>query len=216
MAYPSPSSIQRPCILLAITACSLLSVRSPMWGRLFGGANVIAFEYIIGFIFHSSHWLCLVQLSPPPDMKSTGKKKARWAFNQVFNGRWGIAYLPPFDRKDPQYTPSRPKLFLQRLWDLLWTIGLIYLLDRYQLNIEPEDFLTDDPHVLLRLFQITPRELIIRCYMFVHGYGLAYLALRAAHSLGSCLALAWGDSPERWPPLFGSLQEAVTVRRWYS
>ncbi|MCJ1388066.1 hypothetical protein MMC18_000910 [Xylographa bjoerkii] len=187
-----------------------------MWERVFGEAGLVAHEYIIGFIFHSSHWLFLAKIHPPPEESLTKSAKGWFAFKQVFSGRWGIVYLPPFDRKDPQYIPSRSKLFFRRLWDLIWIVGVIYLLNVFKLNLEPEDFVFGDTSFFRRFLDITPRETIIRIYFFIYGNSMAYLGLRGAHSLGTCLAMAYGDDPSRWPPLFGSLREATTVRKWYS
>ena len=215
MAYTSPSSKQRPFILALIIICCFISIRSSIWQRIFRTAGLIAYEYIVGFIFHSSYWLCLAKLHPSPSTTSSSAKNW-WAFNQVFNSRIDIVYLPPFDGKNPRYVPSRSKLFFSRLWDLIWLVGVIYVLDTFHLNIQPEDFMIEETGFLDRIFAITPREAIIRVYMVIHGYGLAYCALRAAHSAATCVALAYGDSPQRWRPLFGSITDATTVRRWYS
>ena len=210
LAYTPASSVKRPILLGLIVVCCLISVRSSIARRVPG---LVGCEYVIGFIFHASHFLCLAGLSPPPRSKTSAKNA--WALNQLFNPRWGIAYIPPFSTKDKLYVPSRLKLFLHRLWDAVWTVGVIYLLQTYQLNTVREDY-TVPSGFLRRLADVTPREWVVRIYMTVIGYLVPYCSLRAGHSIFTCLALALGDTPERWPPLFGSLSDAYTVRRFWS
>ncbi|MCJ1397388.1 hypothetical protein MMC11_000581 [Xylographa trunciseda] len=167
-------------------------------------------------MFHSSHWLLLAKIYPPAEESLTKYARGWFAFKQVFSGRWGIVYLPPFDANDPQYIPSRRKLFLQRLWDLSWIVVLIYLLKGFKINIEPEDFVFEPTGFYRRFLDITLRGMIIRIYFCIYGHLMAYLGLRGAHSLGTCLAMIYGDDPSYWPPLFGSLRKATTVRQWYS
>ncbi|MCJ1388664.1 hypothetical protein MMC18_001513 [Xylographa bjoerkii] len=211
MAYTPPSSSQRPLLVFLIITCCLVSVRSTISNLVPGQ---VGNEYVIGFMLHASHFLCLAQLHPPPH--STPSIRRSWAINQVFNGRWGIVYIPPFNKKDYAYIPSRLELFLYRLWDLLWTAGLIYILQTYRLNVDDDDFFEVPNGFIHRLSDVTLREFVVRFYMFILGYTIPYCSLRAAHSLLSCLAIACGDTPHRWPPLFGSLGQAYTVRRWYS
>ena len=211
MAYTQPSSSQRPLLALLIGACCLISVRSTTSNRVPGQ---VGNEYVIGFMLHASHFLCLAKLHPPAH--STSSTRRSWAINQVFHGRWGIVYIPPFSKKNCAYVPPRLELFIYRLWDFVWTAGLIYILQTYRLNVDEDDFFGVPNGFIHRLSDVTLREYIIRVYMFILGYTIPYCSLRAAHSLLSCLALACGDTPNRWPPLFGSLAEAYTVRRWYS
>ena len=211
MAYTQPSSFQRPLCVLLIIACCLVSVRSTTSNRVPGQ---VGNEYVIGFMFHASNFLCLADLHPPSH--STPSTRRSWAINQVFNGRWGIVYIPPFNKKDYAYIPSRSELFFSRLWDLIWTTGLIYILQTYRLNVDGDDFSEVPDGFIHRLSDVTLREFIVRVYVFVLGYVIPYCGLRASHSLLSCLAIVCGDTPNRWPPLFGSLGQAYTVRRWYS
>lgn len=211
LAYTPKSSKQRPFLLVLIVVCCLISVRSTVAADI---PAHVANEYIIGMMFHSSTLLCLANHSPPPN--ATSSVKNRWVLNLYLDGRWGVSYIPPFSSKDKTYVPSRRKLFLQRLWDITWTCGLIYLMQTYRLELEPEDYSPVPGRTYWGFYHLTPRELVVRLYMFIDGYTIPYCGLRAAHSLVCCIALACGGSPAAWPPLFGSLAEAYTVRRWYS
>jgi len=207
LAYTPNSSKQRPFILALIVVCNLISVRSTV------AANIpahVANEYIIGMMFHSSTLLCLANHSPAPN--ATRSAKNRWVLNLYLDGRWGITYIPPFSSKDKAYVPSRRRLFLHRLWDITWTCAIIYIMQTYRLNMEMDDYSPPHGRTYWGFHNLTARELVVRLYMFIDGYTIPYCGLRAAHSLVSCIALACGDSSASWPPLFGSISEAYTVR----
>ena len=211
LVYVSPSSGLRPLVLLSIIICCLVSVRSPFVALVPGG---IGGEYVIGFIFHSSHFLCLAELRPSRKWNASAQRS--WGLNQIIHARWGIAYIPPFRRDDPGSIPSKRRLFLSRFWDLVWTTTVIYLWMLLPLDTNHADFLDVPNGYLRRLHEIDAREAIIRHYKAIFGYVIPYCTLRGAHSLATCIALSLGDSPERWPPLFGKLEDAYTVRRWFS
>lgn len=208
LAYTEPSSFLRPVLILIIVCCCLISVRSTISQSV---PAIVGNEYVIGFIFHASHFLCLAKLTPP---KTSGKH--RWTINQLFNARWGISYIPPFSESNKKFIPSRASLFLWRMFDIVWTVSAIYILETYSLNVVRSDFYHVPNGFLRRLSEVTPREVVVRIYMTIKGLAIPYCTLRAGHCMASCLALACGDSPERWPPLFGSIRDAYTIRRWYS
>ena len=211
LGFIPPASHLRKVLLLLIMACCLIAVRNPIT-RSFPAQ--IGEDYVIGFIFHASHFLCLVRLSPSPSWN--GQQKSIWAFNQLLEARWGIAYIPPFQKSDPRYVPSRSKLFVSRLWTFAWSGTIAWCIKSLPLRTVPDDFYGVPNGFLHRFGEMEPREIIIRNYFFFAGMGSAYLTLLAAHSLVSCVALALGDSPQRWPPLFGSVADAYSLRRWYS
>ena len=243
LGFTQPSSMVRPLILLVIVACCLTSVRSTISKSIPGE---VGGEYVIGFIFHASHFLCLAKLSPP--LKSTGRERWTWSTNQLFEARWGISpkILPSWPKRNkdavpsvvthgqdilvvksvdkntnetPSLTslvPSRQAFLLKRTWDLIWTVSIIWLLKSNKLLILPDDITSVPDGFLHRLDDITPREAFIRIYFTFLGWVLPYCTLRAGHSLTGCLSVLCGDSPERWPPLFGNIGEAYTVRRFYA
>lgn len=211
LGYTSASSSIRPLLLVLIVVCCLVSVRSSTVRSVPG---LVGCDYVIGFIFHASHFLCLAKLSPPSGLTISGRN--RWTLNQLFDARWGVKYIPPFNTKDKTYIPSRWRLFLHRLWDAAWTVCIIYILQTHKLNTVPEDFYGVPNGFLKRLSDVSSREWIIRIYITIIGNVIPYCGLRAAHSIATCFALACGDTPERWPPLFGSIGDAYTIRRFWS
>lgn len=113
-------------------------------------------------------------------------------------------------------SPRGTKLFVSGLWTFIWASGLVWLLDALQLKTDPSNFYGVPKGFLRRFSDLQSREMVIPNYFFFAGYGSAYLTPLAAHSLATCLALALGDTPEHWPPLFWSVGNAYTLRRWYS
>ena len=203
-------SLIRPLLLAVIIACCLISVRST-YALTFPGA--VARDYIIGFIFHSSNFLVVSRTGSPPDV-TTPWQRLRFAIDHITDARWGVTVFPPFDERSPRYVPSRGKLFVQRLMDCMVSIALAYYIENHSLLL-PSDYIAPNGF-LRRIHKVSARELAVRVYLTVIGSLIPYLALRAGHSFASCIALALGDSPERWPPLFGNFSDAYNLRRWYS
>jgi hypothetical protein len=94
LANASAYSPVRPLALLLIAICCLISVRSTITLLIPGQ---IGAEYIIGFIFHASHFLLLARVTA--DQRSTLKQRLQWVVDNVlFEARWGVAEkdLPPW------------------------------------------------------------------------------------------------------------------------
>ena len=212
LLHTQPSSIERLFAVAIILLCCLVASRSNLAQMIPGNVGP---EYILGYVLHSSHFLCLAKLSPPTGLNI--ESKLTWAFNQIFDCRWGVStrILPSFGI-NKSGVPSRGLFVVQRTWDLFWTIAIAYILETYTLNVAIEDFTNVPSGLLSRLTAVTSREAIIRVYVTITSFVVPYCVLRAIHSLSSCLAVACGDRPEKWPPLFGNLRDAYTVRRYYA
>ncbi|KAJ5874776.1 uncharacterized protein N7529_003206 [Penicillium soppii] len=65
---------------------------------------------------------------------------------------------------------------------------------------------------------ITPREIQIRILLSVYWIWLTYFMLEVCHILLSVffVVIIRVDTPEEWPPLFGSVGEAYGVRRFWA
>ena len=212
LRYTRPSSPARYFLQAIIFVCCFISVRSTFSLSIPAQAGG---QYIWGMMMSSSHWMLLAHASSathaPPG------KQLHWAIEMLFSARWGVSpkMIPPFSRKDRSYVPTKTRFLLSRSWDFVWTAALLYFVNNYQLYIYDSDFTSVPDGFLHRLSDVSPTEWVIRIYMTIIGKGAPYLALRAGHSLVSVLAIAAGDSPERYPPLFGSIKEAYRVRRFY-
>ena len=213
LAYTHPHSRQRPFLVGIIIAFCWVSTRSSIV-RLVPG--MVGGEYAIGFAFHASHYLLAARLEPPFPLSASPGGRRAWAFEQVFTARWGVAFIPPWNRKYPNQIPSRMQFLLLRAWDAAWTFGLIYLLRRYRLNVESEDIFGVPPGFLRRLGEVTLREAIVRFYLYLWGFVEVYCSLRGCYAVASLVGvLGYRNHHVRWPPLFGRVTDAYTVRRYY-
>ena len=212
LIYTRPFTPARFVMQAIIYVCCFISVRSTLSLSVPGQAGG---QYVYGMMMQSSHWMLLAGASAATHAKQG--REWRWAIDMLFSARWGVSprMLPPFRRKNRSYVPTNGWFLLTRSWDLVWTVALIYLIRRYPLYLYQTDFTTVPDGFLRRISSVTPAEWVIRVYVTLLGKGEPYLALRAGHSLVSVIAVIGGDSPERYPPLFGSIKEAYRVRRFY-
>jgi len=64
---------------------------------------------------------------------------------------------------------------------------------------------------------VTSRELLIRCHLVLDLVLPDWLLLSSYHDILAIIAVSLDlNSPEEWPPLFGSIFEATTVRKYWS
>lgn len=212
LRYTQPASPLRYFLQAIIFVCCFVSVRSTF---ALGIPGQVGGQYIFGMMMSSSHWMLLAGASAVTNA-SPGREWI-WAVEMLFSARWGVSpkMLPPFRRNDRAYVPTRDWFLVTRSWDLIWTASAIYLINSYTLILYQSDFTMVPDGFLHRLPSVTPAEWAIRIYVTLLGKGKVYLTLRAGHSLVSIVAVAIGDSPERYPPLFGSFKEAYRVRRFY-
>ena len=213
LTYTNPVSKQRYLLAGLIFACCLISAHSTPSKHIPG---LVGREYVIGFAFQASYYLWLAKLTPPFNSLSRGRFLNSWTINQLFTARWGVKHIPPFDKRKPSAVPSRSAFLISRACDCLFTATAIYFYYRYRLNILIDDYLDVPDGFLGRLSSLTPREVVIRIYVTIGGQLVPYCSLRCIYGLVSFFAVAVSDSPSRWPPLFGSIREAYSVRRYYA
>ena len=213
MVYTSPNSrLRYPVFVLCVLFCCV-SVRSPTALAIPGQSGG---QYVYGFMMSCSHFMLLAKASAQTLAKPGDGWK--WGFDMLCSARWGVnpKILPKFSRNDPNYVPSKREFLRSRAWDLVWTIGLIYLMNMYTLYTYHWDFTMVPDGFLHRISEVSTREWVIRIYMTFIGKGEPYLTLRAGHSLVSLIGVGvLGDEPARYPPLFGSIKEIYRVRRFY-
>ena len=203
----SPSSLfSRFVLLILIGLCCVDAVKSPLIRDIPGS---IGLEYTVGFVFHAANLLCLASLAVPD--KYYGFERYSWAVHQLFDARWGVRHLPRFDR-----VPSRRAFVARRLFDAAWLGAVLYLYKQWPLRIQYFDFLEVPEGFLLRLHRMTLREIIVRVYVYVTSTFVPYCTLRLAHCVTSAVVVLCGDEPERWPPLFGRIGDAYTLRNFYA
>lgn len=207
-----PRSIYRPIVVALVVFCCAVSFNSTdknaWWGSYLA-------EYVCGFALHANYFLCLQKLADSSDDPPLQKVKAH--FVMLFSSRFQIPTkeLPPFSAGESEYVPSRGTFLLARIWTFAWTTSAYATVHNYPLNLWTDDFESPKHQLLRRLPDVSAREWVILFYISIYTWFMPYCLFTAAHSLASVFAVAFGDAPINWRPLFGDIREAYTVQRFF-
>lgn len=174
-------------------------------------------DYMFGMAFHTNCYLVLLNLSPPPTLKIAGEK-LHWGVNALFSPRMGTK---PY-RRDPPNTTKRD--FLLRRLTVAICIVTTWLYIRkggrfYPKNMGPEDWKASKTYLTPQILNgtFTFRDFWFRAVLCFYSYSGSALCICGAHTICALIAVGIFDSPlQSWPPLFGDITHAYTLRRWYS
>jgi hypothetical protein len=174
-------------------------------------------DYMFGMAFHTNCYLVLLNLSPPSTLK-TAWEKLHWGVNALSFPRMGTK---PY-RRDPPETTRRD--FLLRRSILLVCIGSLWLYIRdgnrfYPKNLGPEDWQPSKSYMTPQIINgtLTFRDLWFRALLCSYAYSGSALCICGGHTICALIAVGVFNSPlQSWPPLFGDIRQAYTLRRWYS
>ncbi|RDL36191.1 uncharacterized protein BP5553_06803 [Venustampulla echinocandica] len=146
----------------------------------------------------------------------------RWGFNvncalRHINTPQESKNCPHFHAQDPEYTPSRP-VFLAR--SFLIAVCAYMTMDVFSSQPPPPDpatlFGADRVRFFTRLGDVTAEELAMRIMVTVAGFLNSYCLITGVPLLMSFFFVGFGLSePRFWRPLFGSLLDAYSVRRFW-
>lgn len=172
---------------------------------------------MFGMAFHTNCYLVLLNLSPPSTL-TTAWQKLQWGVHALFSPRMGTK---PY-RRDPPETTKRD--FLLRRFTVLVCIGAVWLYIRDGYHFYPKDLGPADwqlsktymtPQILNGTF--TFRDFWFRAVLCFYSYSGSALCICGGHTICALVAVGIFDSPlQSWPPLFGDITQAYTLRRWYS
>ena len=206
LVHLDASSNCRYYILTIIVVLCFDAVQSPLIQMIPG---LIGLEYSLGFAFHATNFLCLARLAAPKTYSL--QDRYFWVLNQLFDPRWTVRRMPRFGK-----VPSKHLFIARRLFDVAWLGMILHFHSEWRLRIDSHDLLETPDGFLTRIHTISLREVIIRVYIYIVSTYIPYCTLRLAHCATSVLAVLCGDDPARWPPLFGSIMDAYTIRNFYS
>jgi hypothetical protein len=174
-------------------------------------------DYMFGLAFHTNCYLVLLNLSPPSSLTTT-RQRLQWGTNALFSPRMGTK---PYRRDSPNTTKGQ---FLMNRMTLAVVIGTFWLYIRDGLRFYPDDLGPDDwdstktymtPGLLNGT--LTFRDVWLRVVLAFYAYSGSALTICGAHTVCALIAVGIFDSPlQDWPPLFGDITQAYTLRRWYS
>ncbi|RYC57795.1 hypothetical protein CHU98_g8417 [Xylaria longipes] len=100
------------------------------------------------------------------------------------------------------------------LWAANHVIAVLFPLALLRLNVQPRDFAPEKQGIGPVLPQ---HDLLLRVLVSAHWVWETYCTLSMWHSALSiaCVAILGWDHPSEWPPLFGSVLEAYSLRRFW-
>jgi Membrane bound O-acyl transferase family len=219
-----PSRLMRyPFVLITLVFVHRAIISS----RAIGNFGDQISTYLCGFALYSHYYLIVNRETAPPANSSLERLSNVGTF--LFSPRKNLPArrIPSFSSSDLNYVPSRQAFLFAEIGRVL--IGLIVLHYEGYLNLSTHASDYGPPHdrLLSRLFpfflqnsepddKITVLECIIRAHTalatLISEYILHNLVYSSASILGVGLLF---HSPSQWPPLYGPLKEAYTIRRFY-
>ena len=128
---------------------------------------------------------------------------------------WQVKNVPHFSSSDPHYIPSRTN-FLTRSAVILVFCVLIMDFITQSTPPDPELYSLELIPLFGRNKAFSIRELVFRMQSTVMFWLNGALNLKSYVLLGALLAVGTGlNSPQDWPPLFGSVKDLYTVRKFW-
>ncbi|KAI0902887.1 hypothetical protein F4823DRAFT_348174 [Ustulina deusta] len=100
------------------------------------------------------------------------------------------------------------------LWVAHHAIAVLFPLALLRLNVQPGDFAPEKQGIVPVL---TQHDLLLRALVSTHWVWDTYCTLSIWHDALAvvCVAILGWDRPSEWPPLFGSVLEAHSLRRFW-
>lgn len=93
---------------------------------------------------------------------------------------------------------------------------LTAFLQQYLGGLEITDFLPAKETYFRRIGSVTIRETVIRVWVSIFAIGYSMGFFNTVHNILSIIFVGTGfDEPEDWPPLFGNIQEATSIRNYW-
>ena len=149
-------------------------------------------------------------------------KLRRFITDLVFSPRgvgrsWAVSGIPPFSRTDLTYTPTRSVFLRHRLSSTLISFLLLDILS--SLPPPPDSEVLFGPARIAyfgRFSEVTLGEFGLRLTSTIGFWVSTYCIINIIHGTFAVFAVGLGGSePGAWPPIFGHLSEAYSIRRFW-
>ena len=229
------------CAWYAIAGLPVFFPTSGYPGRVFGGAiftlPVLYFDRLIlkKWSYDTHPDICKTSKEKEqknPDLKVddfSGKVKktssfwSRFAFGQAvttsprgIGTSWEAKNVPSFSARDPKYVPFRTEFIAKHSFMVL----AIYLVHDYALDTQLglDRSLLSPVYVpfFQRIGDVSWAEIPTRYLIAISYWITQYCILEAAFSIFAIIGACFNPNDlELWPPLFGSLLDAYTVRGFW-
>ncbi|KAJ9613944.1 hypothetical protein H2200_002080 [Cladophialophora chaetospira] len=174
--------------------------------------------YMCGYVLYANEYLVLETVSVPASLSTS--KRLLGGLRLLFSPRMHVPpkAVPRFDPKNPSYVPTRKRFFCLQVWKIGWMATAYYcVFHRYSLQVSIAEFAHPREHLFRRLPEVDGHEAIIRIYMAFKEHFRNYVLISLIHSTASLIGVfLFKDEPADWRPLYGNIEDAYTVRRYYS
>ena len=231
----STTPVLAVCCALIVPRCMQFVHRSA-WAALVGGYSTTFLLQYVARILSDRQYSLREAPSHEPNGHRSAKEEKRsskeaksslWecvssGLEATYTCRWSgtpreVRNVPLFSNQDPSYEPTRA-VFLRNHIFLL--VSCYLMLDVLSLGADPEKnqifFAPAMIPFFTRLGQVSGEELAMRIFGSL-GSGLGvFCSQQGVYSILALTAVGLGLSePRYWRPLFGSVSDAYTLRRFW-
>ena len=130
------------------------------------------------------------------------------------NTPWQAKNTPPFSSKYSSRPPSRLQFLARRCLTLIF--GFLIMDFGTTLPLDPKIFALDTIPFFARLSHVTFEEMAVRTINTIALWVINYAFICFFANCWAVVAVGLGWSrPEAWPPGFGNMSDAWTLRRYW-
>lgn len=216
-----------------LTFSNILTIfPNPDHASCFGLFLLIWSSHTIHVLFVEKHVVTLPHSPTPttttfPQRASTISSSWNWraAYKMLYNSRWVDTRNISPDVPAPRRYKSRASFLISRFLSAaaIYTFHHCYALavsSPAPFNLwapfSSSDFYPEKEYAFRRFGEMTLRENGIRLFFIFHFIWTAYSELEFVHHAHAFIAVGIGyDDPEDWPPLYGSVKETYSLRRFW-
>ena len=149
--------------------------------------------------------------------------RLRFSYRAIFSSRNigtsdEVKNVPPFSAEDSKYVPSRRRYLLQKAAIFLVCYMILDLATSQpqQPGVNAVNFSARKVPVFSRLSTVSTPDLVVRLATTIGLWISLYCVIQAGYSFYAFVGVALHiDEPKSWPPPFGSLKEAYSIRRFW-
>ena len=219
----SPQS-NRPIVLVGVISLALLAfskITDEIWG-----AEIFAI-FILIYVSHISCLLCVEEYRLPEKPAGSSFGWVR-GYKMLSNPRWlGTTRQVSNIEVRPTKISHMPRLsfVLNCVYSAALTIATerafryfsTDILPRYVYAPDITDFLPAKEVYFRRIGSVTLNETVIRVQLVASFIIYSIYTYKTMHNILAIVFVGSGfDNPEDWPPLFGNIKEATSIRNFWA
>lgn len=131
--------------------------------------------------------------------------------------RWPVRNIPPFSRSKPSHIPGKGSFQVQTALKVIIGFTLLALLGFAPNSGDNSTvFASEKVALLTRLDSVSREDIITRAGSVLGYWTVQYIIHVAVHGLLAVVVVTLGVSEVKaWPPVFGSIQDAYSIRRFW-